>query len=101
MEGFLDNKNLLEILKRFKDAHVLVIGDIMLDHFIWGKVTRISPEAPVPVVDIHSESIMLGGAANVLNNIISLGGKAGICGVIGNDEMGRTIVHELRQKSVD
>jgi rfaE bifunctional protein kinase chain/domain len=96
------NKNeLLGYLKKFSAANLLVIGDIMLDHFIWGKVTRISPEAPVPVVDIHSESIMLGGAANVLNNIISLGGKAGICGVIGHDEMGKMVVHELRQKSVD
>lgn len=97
----MDKKSLLRCLDRLKKTHLLVIGDIMLDHFIWGKVTRISPEAPVPVVDIHSESIMLGGAANVLNNIISLGGKAGICGVIGHDEMGRRVVHDLREMGVN
>jgi D-beta-D-heptose 7-phosphate kinase/D-beta-D-heptose 1-phosphate adenosyltransferase len=73
----------------------------MLDHFIWGRVTRISPEAPVPVVDIQNESIMLGGAANVLNNITSLGGKASVCGVVGNDDMGKKVVHELRLQKVD
>jgi D-glycero-beta-D-manno-heptose-7-phosphate kinase len=97
----LDKKKLLGYVSKFKDARLLVVGDIMLDHFIWGKVTRISPEAPVPVVDISHESLLLGGAANVVNNIISLGGKAGICGAIGHDEMGRKVVHELRAKNVD
>jgi len=97
----LDKKVLLSYLGRFKDTGLLVVGDIMLDHFIWGRVTRISPEAPVPVVDINNESIMLGGAANVLNNIVSLGGRAHICGVIGHDEMGRRLVHELRLLNVD
>jgi D-beta-D-heptose 7-phosphate kinase/D-beta-D-heptose 1-phosphate adenosyltransferase len=97
----LDKINLLKYLDRLKDSTLLVVGDIMLDHFIWGKVSRISPEAPVPVVDIQNESIMLGGAANVLNNITSLGGKAIICGVVGNDEMGKKIVHELRLQNVD
>ncbi len=97
----MDNKALLGYLKKFNKTGLLVVGDIMLDHFIWGKVTRISPEAPVPVVDIKNESILLGGAANVLNNVISLGGKAHICGVIGHDEMGRRLVHELRLLNVD
>ena len=101
LEGLLDKKSLMGYVNRFKDTQVLVVGDIMLDHFIWGKVTRISPEAPVPVVDIDHESLMLGGAANVLNNIISLGGRAHICGVIGHDEMGRKLVHELRLAGVD
>jgi D-glycero-beta-D-manno-heptose-7-phosphate kinase len=93
--GFMD------YLKRFSRSSVLVVGDIMLDHFIWGKVSRISPEAPVPVVDIDHESLMLGGAANVLNNIRSLGGTAHLCGVIGHDEMGRRVVHELRELGVE
>ncbi len=93
--------NLMDYLKRFNNTSLLVVGDIMLDHFIWGKVTRISPEAPVPVVDIEDESLMLGGAANVLNNVISLGGRALICGVIGHDDMGRRVVHELRERGVD
>ncbi len=97
----MDKKDLIKYLDRLKDSTLLVVGDIMLDHFIWGKVSRISPEAPVPVVDIQNESIMLGGAANVLNNITSLGGKAIICGVVGNDEMGKKIVHELRLQNVD
>ncbi len=97
----MDNKTLLSYLERFKDAPVLVVGDIMLDHFIWGRVTRISPEAPVPVVDIKNESIMLGGAANVLGNIISLGGKARICGVVGADYMGKRLVRELKGRGVD
>ncbi|HLB25762.1 MAG TPA: D-glycero-beta-D-manno-heptose-7-phosphate kinase [Nitrospirota bacterium] len=97
----MDRKALLKYIGGFKDASILVVGDVMLDHFIWGKVTRISPEAPVPVVDINHESVMLGGAANVLNNIISLGGRAGLCGVVGHDEMGRRVVHELRLRNVN
>jgi len=97
----MKNTELLGYLNGFRKASLLVVGDIMLDHFIWGKVTRISPEAPVPVVDIDHESLMLGGAANVLNNIRSLGGTAYICGVIGHDEMGRRVVHELRELGVD
>ncbi|TKJ28254.1 D-glycero-beta-D-manno-heptose-7-phosphate kinase, partial [bacterium (candidate division B38) B3_B38] len=57
------------ILSRFKDTTVLVVGDIILDEFIWGKVSRISPEAPVPVVEVQDETLLLGGAANVVNNI--------------------------------
>jgi D-beta-D-heptose 7-phosphate kinase/D-beta-D-heptose 1-phosphate adenosyltransferase len=73
---------------RFPETRILVIGDIIIDHFIWGSVTRISPEAPVPVVNVTGENLLLGGAANVLNNIYALGGKATICGVIGQDIMG-------------
>ncbi|MBF0520427.1 MAG: hypothetical protein HQK92_11970 [Nitrospirae bacterium] len=61
-------------MERFKDKHILVIGDIILDHYVWGKVERISPEAPVPVVDVEKESYLLGGAGNVANNVVSLGG---------------------------
>lgn len=64
---------LIKYLKTFNKAKVLVLGDVMMDHFIWGKVTRISPEAPVPVVNVTKETLLLGGAANVVNNITSLG----------------------------
>ena len=74
---------------------MLVIGDLILDHYVWGRVSRISPEAPVPVVHVESESLKLGGAANVFNNILALGGKADICGVIGADESGRLLLKEL------
>lgn len=82
-------------LDRFPQAEVLVVGDLILDHYIWGKVSRISPEAPVPVVHVGSESLQLGGAANVFNNILSLGGKADICGVVGADEGGQRLLKEL------
>lgn len=96
----VDTRSLGRYLDRFREVKVLVIGDLILDHYIWGKVSRISPEAPVPVVDVTSESFMLGGAANVLNNILSLGGHADICGVVGHDEPGRMIIHELRGKGI-
>ena len=64
-----------EILKTLSNRNVLVLGDVMLDEFVWGEVTRISPEAPVPVVDVRRESVHLGGAANVLANLIALGAR--------------------------
>ena len=86
------NKNRLDLLlKKFKQAKVLVIGDLMLDQFIWGDVSRISPEAPVPVVHVQRESLMPGGAANVACSIGALHGNAGIIGVIGNDLWGHTL----------
>jgi D-glycero-beta-D-manno-heptose-7-phosphate kinase len=85
-------------IQRFPQASVLVIGDLILDHYIWGRVSRISPEAPVPVVHVESESMRLGGAANVFNNVLALGGKADICGVIGSDEAGRLLLKELGRK---
>jgi len=66
-----------EIIQGMRDRQIVVLGDVMLDEFVWGDVTRISPEAPVPVVDIRRESVHLGGAANVLANVIALG--AGGC----------------------
>jgi D-beta-D-heptose 7-phosphate kinase/D-beta-D-heptose 1-phosphate adenosyltransferase len=77
---------------------VLVVGDLILDHYVMGRVNRISPEAPVPVVHVESESLRLGGAANVFNNVLALGGKADLCGVIGADESGRLLLKELGQK---
>jgi len=82
-------------IARFPKASVLVIGDLILDHYIWGNVSRISPEAPVPIVHVGSESLKLGGAANVYNNIVSLGGRADLCGIIGSDEGGRQLLKEL------
>ena len=85
------------ITRRFGRTRVLVVGDLMLDEFIWGRVDRISPEAPVPVVRVTQETIHLGGAANVVHNLCALGGKATACGVIGNDRAGRRLVDELRK----
>ncbi len=90
-----------ELIRNFSSARVLVIGDMMVDHFIWGKVSRISPEAPVPVVEVGRENYMLGGSANVLHNVISMGGQAFVSGVIGDDEMGRWFLGELKKMDVD
>ena len=84
------------ILRRFKETTVLVVGDIILDEFIWGKVSRISPEAPVPVVEVQDETLLLGGATNVVNNIRSLGGQVLLSGLVGGDERGRTARRALR-----
>jgi D-beta-D-heptose 7-phosphate kinase/D-beta-D-heptose 1-phosphate adenosyltransferase len=85
-------------VQRFPQASVLVVGDLILDHYVMGKVSRISPEAPVPVVHVESETLRLGGAANVFNNILALGGKADLCGAIGADESGRLLMKELGAK---
>lgn len=93
--GTVPAKVLRQYIARFPQASVLVIGDLILDHYIWGRVSRISPEAPVPVVHVDSESLKLGGAANVYNNVLALGGKADLCGVIGADETGRLLLKVL------
>ncbi len=86
-----------EILQTLRDRYVVVLGDLMLDEFVWGDVTRISPEAPVPVVDVRRESIHLGGAANVLANLVALGAKGTVVGVIGNDSAGERLKHGLNE----
>src|SRR6186713_2446684 len=88
-----------EILKSLPDRYVVVLGDVMLDEFIWGDVTRISPEAPVPVVDIRRESVHLGGAANVLANLVALGAKACVVGVVGKDSAGDRLRAGLKEAS--
>jgi ADP-heptose synthase, bifunctional sugar kinase/adenylyltransferase len=90
-----------KIIRRFSGVRILVVGDIMLDRFIWGGVSRISPEAPVPVVVVERETFLLGGAANVVNNIHSLGGKVSLCGVIGDDEIGQKIIQRLDEMGVE
>src|ERR671926_86928 len=86
-----------EILDKLRDRYVLVLGDVMLDEFVWGDVTRISPEAPVPVVDVRRESVHLGGAANVLANLVALGARGSVVGVVGNDGPGQRLQTELRE----
>ncbi len=82
------SSNMETLLERIGGKKILVVGDIIVDHFVWGSVNRISPEAPVPVVNVTKEEMLLGGGANVLHNIYSLGGEAVLCGIIGDDEMG-------------
>ncbi len=97
----MDKSRAIEIIKNFSRAKVFIIGDIMVDHFIWGKVSRISPEAPVPVVEVAKENLLLGGSVNVLNNVLSVGGKVAVAGIIGPDDMGRWLIRELRKMNVD
>jgi rfaE bifunctional protein kinase chain/domain len=86
----------LELLEKFANVHLLVIGDLMLDRFIWGEVERLSPEAPVPVLRVVSEDSSLGGAANVVQNIRALGGRVTASGIVGRDDAGRRVLQALR-----
>jgi rfaE bifunctional protein kinase chain/domain len=92
----LDPVFLAGTIDEFPKTRVLVIGDIIMDEYIWGDVSRISPEAPVPVVDVKRETKMLGGAGNVVSNISSLGGEAILCGVVGDDSTGRQVVKMVK-----
>jgi len=89
-----------EILTRIKGKKILVVGDLMIDEYLWGAVTRVSPEAPVPIVGVTGETLRLGGAANVAHNIVSLGGKVELCGVLGNDQMGRWLKGDLKNRKI-
>ena len=91
----LASERAARLVGRFGKVRVLVVGDLILDQFIWGRVDRISPEAPVPVVHVTGESFRLGGAANVVSNVLALGGQAVACGVVGNDAAGRRLRDEL------
>lgn len=88
------------ILEGIKGKQVLVIGDIMLDEYLWGSVERISPEAPVPVVKVERQSFALGGASNVASNALSLGAKPVLVGMVGKDDAGRKIRSLLRKKGM-
>lgn len=87
----LSKSRLRELLAAASRARLWVIGDVMLDQFVWGRVSRISPEAPVPIVDFDRENLMPGGAANVARNVTALSGHAELAGVIGRDEAGQTL----------
>lgn len=99
MTGFSAN-SAKKIISRFGRARVLVVGDLILDQFIWGDVSRISPEAPVPVVWVKRESFMPGGASNVANNLRSLGATVHLVGMIGDDENGATLKGELDEMGI-
>lgn len=101
MKRVVNRKRSLEIMANFPSARVLVVGDIMVDHFIWGKVSRISPEAPVPVVDVQSDNLLLGGSANVMNNIYAMDGQVYAVGVIGADAMGDRLMKELAERQIN
>lgn len=87
-------------LARVEGRVVLVLGDVMLDRYLWGNVHRISPEAPVPVVDVESETVRLGGAANVAHNVTALGARAILIGVTGDDHPARLLADELAARGL-
>ncbi|MDR1260088.1 MAG: D-glycero-beta-D-manno-heptose-7-phosphate kinase [Endomicrobium sp.] len=91
----------LKLIRSFKKQNILIIGDVMVDQFVWGKVKRISPEAPVPVIKVTKETSTLGGAANVANNITDLGGKSFIVSVIGKDTYGDSVIRMLKEKKIN
>jgi D-beta-D-heptose 7-phosphate kinase/D-beta-D-heptose 1-phosphate adenosyltransferase len=100
MRSSVGQPDIQGLLDQLPQGRVLVVGDIIMDEFIWGKVNRISPEAPVPVVTVRRETQLLGGAANVVNNIRSVGGEVFLAGVVGGDERGRKILSLLEEKGV-
>ena len=92
--------SLAGFIKSFQNSRILVVGDLILDRYIWGKVSRISPEAPVPVVEVTDDNFMLGGAANVAHNIIALGGKSTVAGVIGRDRAGEVLRQLIEERGI-
>jgi len=91
------SRSIPQLFDDFKKVNVLIIGDVMIDAYLWGKVDRISPEAPVPIVSVTKRENRLGGAANVAINVQSLGANPILCSVIGNDLNGRTFIEILQQ----
>jgi rfaE bifunctional protein kinase chain/domain len=97
--GFLDQAQ--AVFKSARRRRILVVGDLMIDEWIWGTVTRISPEAPVPVVAVNDHSFTLGGAGNVANNLRALNVGVTFAGTVGNDDYGRLVRELLRGEQVD
>lgn len=95
----LQHSRIQQLLTGIKEKRLAVIGDVMIDRYIWGNVSRVSPEAPVPVVEVESESTRLGGAANVANNITSLGARAFLIGIAGNDANGKELKQILDEQN--
>ncbi|MBG85555.1 MAG: D-glycero-beta-D-manno-heptose-7-phosphate kinase [Verrucomicrobiales bacterium] len=90
-----------QIVKKFANTRTLVVGDLMLDHYLWGSVSRISPEAPVPVVDFQRESWMPGGAANVARNLSEFGATTGVFGVVGKDPAANQLRRLLKEQGIE
>ena len=96
----MKKKKLLQFIDKFQPLKVLVFGDFMLDHYIWGKVERISPEAPIPILQVEKEQFQLGGAGCCLMNLLTLGCQAVPMGIYGKDEAGNRLVDILKQKKI-
>ncbi len=97
----MDEEKMIRRIESFREKKALVVGDVMLDEYIWGKVNRISPEAPVPVVRVGEESRTVGGAGNVALNLSLLGMEVHLAGVIGNDYHGRNLLRIMKKKGIN
>ena len=100
-ESYLCALDLVKFLEQARDKRILVVGDVMIDRYLWGSVNRISPEAPVPVVEIEREENRLGGAANVALNLQSLGASVYLAGLTGRDEMGQVFQELMAAQGFD
>lgn len=100
-EALVSQTDLQETIQRFSDLSIAVVGDLMLDEYVWGSASRVSPESPVLVVDVNRETAVPGGAANVAANIQALGGRAAIFGVVGDDEAGQELRDSLHSRGAD
>jgi D-beta-D-heptose 7-phosphate kinase/D-beta-D-heptose 1-phosphate adenosyltransferase len=96
----MDRKNIESLFSHTSSLRCLVVGDLMLDEYLWGKAERISPEAPVQVVDVLREELRLGGAGNVVNNLVALGVQVVVCSVVGDDENGGALMKEFARRNV-
>ena len=94
-------KEVNNIISKFKDKKIAVVGDLMLDVYVWGKVSRISPEAPVPIVHVRNKTYALGGAANVMRNITSLGGEALAFGIAGREKNGTFLLGLMKEQGIN
>lgn len=97
----LEGDRLEELVRSFARLRLLVAGDVMLDEYLWGEVDRVSPEAPVPVVHVRRESLALGGAGNVLRNVVAMGAESRFCTIVGEDAAGDRIVDLLKELGVE
>src|SRR5918912_4455864 len=97
----IGSERLKEIVRGFAGLPVVVLGDLMMDEYLWGRATRISPESPVMVVEVDSESSVPGGAANVVNNLLALGAHVAVFGVVGADAAGTELKAALAEHGAD
>ena len=101
MTARLDARRLAKLVRSFREVRLLVLGDVVLDEYLWGDVARVSPEAPVPVVHLDRESQVLGGAGNVVRNVVALGASAAFCSAVGDDRAGDRVLELLADLGVD
>ena len=97
----MNQTGLRQTFAKMGSPKILVIGDLMLDHYSWGEVDRISPEAPIPIMRVLREEHRLGGAGNVAMNLLNLGAKVSVCGAIGKDKNGTIIKNLLAENGAD